>query len=405
VTYKAGTVLLLLLLFSTVSGPAFCAAQDMFSPPDNVGASKIPRFGNVRIPVLILSDNDSAARSAAQRPLFGNDLSANTFRNYWSENSLSVYDARIAPLVASLDGKLFPAGGAADKDKWFMLIADKLRALADQGVYEPAAYDISGQTNTPDGRADGMIVLVDGLRGSFNIFPDEGGETTLGNVKPGPTLIAGIDASDYDILRGFAGLMGFADMGAGPDSKGGVCLSLSGIRADENGIPLLDGYSRLRAGWAREIKIDGPVRKLFLLPSRTSGDVYTIGGDSEYYVIENRAPGGLYDPLIKSAGLAIYRINENAGPAAKPDAWQPPVMNVWPDGSFPLQIGEPFNPDHALFRHGDYIESDYSFQNPLSEKFHQLNSNWLSGEPSDISISEIDTKTHFPIISAMIGFD
>jgi hypothetical protein len=401
---KAGVALFLLLFSLSFLNPAFAAAPDMFSPPDNVGASKIPRFGNARIPVLILSGNKAVAESSARRPFFSNDLAANTFRNYWSVNSVSVYDPHIVPLISNIGKISIPESGAADKKKWISLIAQTLAGLAEQGVFEPAAYDINGQTNMPDGRMDGIIVLVEGLHEVFRISPDDKDDTAVGGVRLGPALIAGVSTSDYELLRGFAGLIGFADMSPLPDSRGGICLSLTGrpTNSPEAGFPLLDGYSRLRAGWARPVKFVGLPRKVFILPARTSGEVYTIGGDSEFFVIENRSAGGGYDSQIEKPGLAIYHIDESKTGA---DVWQPAIMNVGPDGAFHLQLGDLVKPDRLLFRDGDSLDSDYSFQNPLSEKLHQLNSNWYSGEPSDITVKDIDSKTHLPIISATIGFD
>lgn len=412
---KAGAAALLLLFLMSAGAPAEAAFRDHFAEPDDIGAAKVPRLGGSRIIILIISNNPATLERSASRSFFKNELDSDTFRNYWNVNSLYAYDPQVIVVNWGPEPASFPpappdANDPASAGEWLKFIRDNLAALAENresGGFEPMAFDINGPDRMPDGVLDGVIALVDGVEGVFPIPADASGEIKIGNVQPGPLLIAGHGASDYEILLGFAGLLGFADMGAGRDSRGGVCLSLIGNL--EEGIPLLDGYSRLRAGWANPFRIEGPAREIFLLPARTSGEVYVVGGESEYFLLENRSAGGGCDSSIDEPGIAIYHIDERkppdaakSGPAAA-DVWHPAVMNEWPDGSFPIQKGGKYSPNDALFRDGGGIAPDYKAQNPIGEKFHPLNSNWYSGEPSDIVIKNIDTRTHYPIISATIG--
>ncbi len=407
---KAGTILFLLFVFMLFAYQALAYSPDKFSPPDKTGDSKIPHFGNARIPVLIISGNDEAIRAALRRPFFSNDLEANTFRNYWHANSLSAYDTRLI---------LFePDAGAAKKplpecgqpvsetcrEEWLSLISNTLHGLAEADVFEAASFDIDGRGETPDGVFDGIIVLTDGVQGVYPLFPDKNSFPPIGDVRLGPTLLAGFDASNYELLRGFAILLGFSEM-RDDGSNAGIRMSLVGSPEpgmDEAGFPMIDGYSRLRAGWARPVKLNYPVRKVYLLPARTSGEVYIIGEDTEFFLIENRSPGGGYDTQIKNAGLAIYHIDESQ---RGKDGFGYRMMNLRPDADASTRSPKIRGADIVLFRDDSYIRSDYQSQNPVMGNTHPPNTNWFNGEPSDVTISDIDTKSYSPLISAAAGLE
>ncbi len=407
---KAGTIMFLLFICTAFACPSPAYSPDKFSEPDKIGASKIPRFGDSRIPVIIMSGDAGAVASALQRPFFSNDLEADTFRNYWHTNSLSAYDSRLflfepAPGAAK---PVFPKCGQPVSEicrkEWLSLIVNTLNRLAEADGFEAASFDINGRDETPDGFFDGIIVLADGVEGAHPLFTGKNNIPTVAGIRLGPVLLAGLDTSNYELLRGFARLLGFADMSVNEESNAGVFLSLVGNTepdANEEGLPMLDGYSRLRAGWARPVKLNNPLRKVYMLPARTSGEVYIIGGDAEFFLIENRAPGGLYDSQIKTPGLAIYHIDETP---RKKDKRALPIMNLWPDVAS-VQSGQILTSDQALFREGDYIRSDYQAQNPFDGNTHPPNTNWNSGEPSDVTIKDIDTKSHFPMISVTAGIE
>ncbi len=403
---RAGAISLLLLFFCVVAAVA-ATPYDKFSEPDEIGETKIPRFGNSRIALIIISADQRKAESIANNAFFANDLAANTFRNYWHENSLSSYDPKIVTFIVDPTGKDLPKdtvrqGPLWDK-KWQPALVDLLNSLAAEGKFEPAAFDINGEDRMPDGRFDGMIVMLDNFHASDVIFPDMKDDRAVGAVKLGPTAIVGADASNFEILRAFARTLGF-------NLHDDLALSLIGKPVDvarNAGFPMLDGFNRIRAGWARRMDIKGGIREAFLLPSGASGEIYAVSGDKskEYFILESRSGGGLYDADLHSPGIAIYHVDESRMNAAKSDVWHPVVMNVWPDGSYPMQTGDTRAPDTALFRKGDFISSDYTFQNPIGEKTHPLNTNWYSGEPSDLLIKDIDEKSHFPLISVVIGIE
>jgi hypothetical protein len=408
---RAGTLLFLLLLFFMATRPAAAAFRDHFAEPGDIGEAKIPRFGKSRIPIVIVSADAETLRKSADRALFENELRPGTFRKYWNDNSASAYDPQAIVFELARGVLSAPASAPDEKNpqsatQWLGFARDALAKLAESGAFQPAAYDINGSAGMPDGFFDGIIVLVDGLEGAYALPGDEGGVIKVNGIQLGPVLVAGTGASDYEILRGFAGLLGFADLCASAGPRGCLCLSLIG--APDGTVQPIDGYSRMRADWATKTRISGQPREIFILPSATSGQVYVIGGETEFFVLENRSSGVTPDG---KPGIAIFHVDESMLPEkskggdAKPDVWRQPVMNEWPDGSFPIQTGGIYSPEEALFGAGGALLPDYTFQNPISEKAHPLNSNWNSGEPSDIVVKDIDTTTHYPIVSATVGVE
>jgi hypothetical protein len=403
---RAGAATLLLLFFAAPS--AVCApAYGGFSPPDEIGAPKIPRIGNSRVALIVISSDAKAADAVVKRSFFSNDLDTNTFRNYWHENSLSAYDPTIVTFVVDPAGKDLPKDIARQGPMWDKkrqsALAEILNGLSADKKFEPATFDINGKDRMPDGHFDGMIVILDNLQTAYFMYPEKNDDATVVGVKLGPTVFFGAGASNFEILRGFAQLLGFTQHDE-------LCLSLLGNPIDikrDSGFPMIDGFSRLRAGWARRMDIKGGLRQVFMLPARTSGEAYVVGGEDEkeYFLIENRGPGGGYDADLRSPGLAVYHVDESRMYDSVVDVWHPVVLNLWPDSSFPIRLGLKFDSDSALFRTGDSISSDYLFQNPIDEKEHPLSTNWYGGEPSDILIKEIDTESHFPLISVVTGVE
>ncbi len=407
----AGAVWLLLLFFLVACSPALAGFSDMFAVSDDIGAMKLPRFGMSRILVL----NASGSRGGESAPLYGgffsNDLDSDTFRSYWYINSVARYDTRVYEIDADTQlnrpGECEPGG---DCREWREFVEAALLELSGSGMLDLRRFDVNGLGNMPDGWLDGVIVVTGGVEGVIPVVADEQAAAVAGDLRLGAFLVAGAGAGREEILRGFAVLLGFKEL-EGTDGRGGIALSLMGKSAGR--MPMLDAYSRLRAGWANPVVVDDRPSEIFLVPARTSGEVYVIGGDKEYFLLENRGAAMGMDEDLGPAGVAIYRVFDTAlkkwALEGKPgdgfDVWSPPVMNFWPDGSYPVQAGKYFRPEKGLFRDGDSLVPDYGFQNPLSDDDHPLNSNYLDGEPSDIAIWEIDTRTHYPLISVNIGKD
>jgi hypothetical protein len=187
----------------------------------------------------------------------------------------------------------------------------------------------------------------------------------------------------------------------------------------DKGIPLIDAYSRVKVGWADVIEAKGKPDAFRLAPAETSGQVLRIGRESEFFLMENRGPGKFFDKALKSRGLAVYHIDETTRPepgkwtfiqlvvnCLNCNEWRPLAMNEQPDGKFRIQRGAlPVQPDELLFRTGDRLKPDYLFQNVLNEDRYSLNSNWYTGEPSDIAITGIDSESALPSITLTAGYE
>ncbi|GEM_PF-1962353 len=400
----------LLFLLSAFFAPGAARADfsDFFLVGDDIGSEKAPRFGSSRILVVFAMSDPSSAPTRLLE-LFNLDAPGPTLRDYFRAASISQYDPKPEIVFVAAPQGGAPSGFPSfnEASPWRGFAMDIIERLAASGSFIPSEFDINGAEGLPDGYLDGLIIIADGVEGA-HAFP--GGVlpgAMFGAVAPGPFALAGPDASEFEILRAFARMLGFAPIPTGPDGRGGIVLSLMG--APDKGIPLIDGYSRLRAGWAKPVLIADPPRLFFLLPALDSGEIYITGGAHEFFLVENRRPASGFDTALSGPGLAVFHIDETrlAPPGSEPPdgdpVWRPVIMNKWPDASYPLQKGIPASSDDALFRDGSVFKSDYSAQNPLSDARHPLNSNFHGGEPSDFVIKDIDVSAHFPMITVTLG--
>ncbi len=366
------------------------------------GQQAIPANGRVTIPVIEVLFPGDAPRSTVDMSFFSNKLNAITFRNYWHTNSNGKYDPRtmVARHLSEDSSSAEKLNDAATRKEELIDIAETMLGdLIAQQELAPASLDSTGVSFMPDGWTDGLILIVPGLDGAAPVVPGNRGKKFFQKLSLGPFLAVGPETGKEEILKGFSRLLGLQSIGV--DCT--VCLSLCASTNDD--LLILDAYSRMKAGWVDVLGLDGPPGTALILPSRTTGKIYRIGAGKEYFLIENRSPGKFTDIKIGEPGLAIYHVDENAATHGKRlDTWRPRVVNESPDASFPLQNNEVCRQSECLFREGDSFVPDYENQNAPSEHYHPLNSNYYSGEPSDIIIEDIDTKNHFPIIRAVIGY-
>jgi hypothetical protein len=408
---KTGAASLLFLLCAFFAPQAARADfSDFFFVGDDIGSAKIPRFGSSRI-LVVFATSAPAAAPTRLLDLFGIDAPGPALRDYFRAASISQYDPK--PEIAFVAAPRVPVPSGiprfGEDSPWRGFALEILEHLAASESFVPAEFDINGADGTPDGYLDGIIIVADGVVGAHAFPGDVLPGAKFGIVALGPFVLAGPDASEFEILRAFARALGFAPISPGPDGRGGGVLSLMG--APDKGIPLIDGYSRLRAGWAKPILVADSPRLFFILPALDSGEIYITGGAHEFFLVENRRPASGLDTSLSGPGLAVFHIDETrlvspgSEPADSDPVWRPVIMNKWPDASYPLQRGLPAASDDALFRDGVVFKSDYSAQNPLSDKRHPLNSNFHSGEPSDFVIKDIDVSAHFPMITATMGIE
>ena len=392
--------LLSVFVAALLAAIAFCspaaAVDALYSPVAPApGSRAIPSRGQVRIPVIFLAGALTPAEQKDYMSFFSNSLDSHTFRNYWYVNSRGKYDVRChaveRPAPEASTGPEETPGAPPAGDGWYGYFSSVVAGLAAEEVLRPELFDSAGPGTLPDGWMDGAIVFGPGFTGATAVFPPDEPGGAKSAVKPGPFVAAGPDATASDVLRAFAELLGF---------RGDTCLSI--LSPADKGFPLLDAYNRTAAGWAEVMEVKGTAQNVLLLPALASGKVYRFGGEKEYFLVENRGPAEGYDLSLLSPGLAVYHIIESAPRTATSSLkWYTRVVNVAPEDPVSLQPPERCIPDSFLFREGQELKPDYLDQNPAGGSRRPANSNWSSGEPSDLVIRNVDTISHYPIITAL----
>ena len=423
-------VLFVSVFFCALSAaPCLAGFDDQFIESDDVGQNKVPHLGYSRILVIpVVIDELGDPPMGTWESFFRNDLDAFTFKNYWHTNSLGEYETDVTLLDPIHYAKCpLPAdkfknckvlrGDVNALQPGIDFIKDLLgRAQKERGV-NFADYDINGPDRVADGWADGILVMTNadftGVALPVSLFKS----IKFDDIKIGAVAFAALDDQAVIPVHEFGHLLGFGDLYHEHKRDRGLYLSLMGEY--DKGIPLLDAYSRIKVGWADVVQAQGAPQEYRLAPAETSGQVLRIGGDSEYYLVENRGPGAFFDKGLSSRGLAVYHVDESTRPepgkwtfiqlvvnCLNCNEWRPLVMNMQPDGKFRIQRGVlPVQPTEILFRAGDALKPDYMFQNALTEDRWSLNSNWYTGEPSDITINGIDDTGHLPAITVQVGYD
>jgi M6 family metalloprotease-like protein len=427
---QARLIPVLVLLFAAIlSAPCAAGFDDQFIEPHDIGQNKVPHMGYSRvlvIPVVIDELGDPAL--SGWEAFFRNDLEAMTFKNFWHVNSVARYEVDTTLLepvhyakcplpTDTFPGCKVPRGDVKALQPGIDFIKDLLtRVQKEQGV-NFADYDINGPDYTADGWVDGILVMTNadftGIALPVSFFKN----MKLDGTKIGAVAFAALDDHPVIPIHEFGHLLGFGDLYHEHKRDRGLYLSLMGEY--DRGIPLIDAYSRIKIGWADVVEAEGAPQEFRLAPAETSGQVLRIGGDSEFYLVENRGPGKFFDKGLSGRGLAVYHVDESTRPepgkwtfiqlvidCLNCNEWHPLAMNMPPDGRFRIQRGElPVQPGELLFGTGDKLMPDYMFQNVLTEYRYSLNSNWYSGEPSDIAIFDIDNRTHLPAITVKAGIE
>lgn len=406
------------LIFATAS---FAGFDDQFTESNDIGENKIPHVGLSHVLIIpVIVKGGPKIDMDRWNAFFENKLDAFTFRNFWSVNSLGRYDVQVTfiepitydscPLPKEFKDCAIKRGDTNALKPGIKILTEILsRARDDRGV-RFRDFDVNGPDEAPDGWDDGILVLSNmdfgGIAFPLSLFK----RTSIDGVKIGGVAVACLKDDEVVALHEFGHLLGFGDLYHENERNRGLHLSLMGEYTKSP--PLLDAYSRMKIGWADVVQPGPGDHSVRLAAAETTGRVIRVGGPKEFFLIENRRPGKFFDRNLSRPGLAIYHIDENKLPrpgrfafiqllqhCLNCDTWHPLIMNVPPDGLFAVQFGLKPKNDSLLFRTGDSFLPDYSSQNPPSVDEHPLNSNWYSGEPSDIAIHNIDSDGHLPAIT------
>ncbi|MBS1153109.1 MAG: putative protease, partial [Myxococcaceae bacterium] len=271
--------------------------------------------------------------------------------------------------------------------------------------------DVNGKKGVADGYADGVMVLLNVPFGgvafpiSFfnrddNLNGGTGGAFVVDGVKIPHIAIAGY-SNHWVMIHEFGHLLGLTDLYDESNQYDGLHLSWMGAWSYDSAIPLPDAETRWRLRWANWHQVSGRQR-VIIKPVETSGEVWRLGTGDEYFLIENRGPGGRFDRGVSTRGLAVFHVDRGIKTlkgeegrfvdrllsCVNCDPWHPYIMWVQADGLFDLQLNGKPNSANDLFRDGDELKPAGGGL-PLSAANRQLSSNFYSGLTSGYAISGI----------------
>lgn len=194
----------------------------------------------------------------------------------------------------------------------------------------------------------------------------------------------------------------------------GLKYSLMGSHG--TGFSQLDGFSRMRIGWAKPIEVNGTMR-VVIPPVKDTGVVYYFRSGNEMFIVENRGPDDQFDGQFTRNGLAVYHVDLYREPDPSPfgvifmllnclncNDWHPFVMNEQADGLFELQMGVTGTiPDNDLFHTGGQFLPGPVSEAPISRTNLVFDSNTYDGYYSGFSITDIDSDSQAPNIVATLS--
>lgn len=426
---------------------------DLYANPNDVGESKVPRFGRSRVLVLPIEIRTGAAAHVNRGELvrFFEQASDSDLRfpSYFAAQSKGRFtpEATVAPTMF-FERCPDELGGGCDLDatdlNMLKVATGLLRTIidrADRGCWESAheceaataidfsEFDVNGVRAAADGFADGVVVVSAmaeaGLTvpvastndGGDNLAGGTGGAFVVDGVKVSQVALAASATSPgQSSLREFGHLLGLAALDQNrrwaelhPELKyGGLHGSRMGVSAGADG-DFFDAESRYRLGWA-DVQVVSGRKVIQLRPAAQGGDVVKLGlqqrdGRREYFLAEVRASTGPYDGFFRTVdgkplvGLSLYRIDWSEGPGASYvpqlveclncNPWRPFIMNVQADRRFDVQEGQPLVPEWDLFLEND-VFADARNTAPFSRDNKVWGANWYDGTASGIAVKVLD---------------
>lgn len=408
--------------------------MDHFVVRDDVGVHKAPSLGPAELLVIPVDVGGHPPIDYDRLNRFFTGSDANGFVKYWETASLGRYrpHVTIGPAIrfasCPLPAAQFPSCMVARGDiavfaAGIDLIRDAVRFSNDDGV-DFAKLDVNGRRGAADGWADGVMLITNVPFGGIafpigyfnrgdNLAGGTGGPLIVDGVKIGHVAIAGYD-DVYVMVHEFGHLLGLTDLYDESSTYPGLQFSLMGAWGYDPNIPLHDAESRFRLRWGNWHQVQGRQR-VRIGPAEATGEVWRLGTGDEYFLIENRGTGGVFDRSFAARGLVVYHVDRRVklkGEEGKfldrildcvnCDRFHPYIMNLQGDGRFDLQADNLAVPDYEndLFRDGDSLGPD-SAGTPLSADYQVASTNWYSGMPSGISISGITVTAEGPIIATL----
>ncbi len=393
--------------------------MDHFVMREDVGPRKAPYLGDARLLLIPVEVAGFPPLDAVALERFFSPEDPTGFVRYFETASLGRYRPRVtvAPKVAygecPLPADRFPGCVVARGDiNAFTAGMDMMREVVkrtrDAG-FSFAPFDVNGRRGAADGWIDGVMVLTNvpfgGIAFPFayfnrgdNLAGGTGGPLVVDGVKIGHFAIAG-ESDVLVMVHEFGHLLGLTDLYDEAGRYDGLHLSFMGAWHYDAKIPLPDAETRWRLRWADWHQVQGRQR-VRLLPAETSGQVYRVGIGDEYFLVENRGPGGTFDRGVPERGLAVFHVDRTVKlggvegnfvnrilDCVNCDAWRPYVRLVQADGRFDIEKNQAVGPGD-LFTDGAFLRPDERGL-PVSKDNQVNSSNLYSGAVSGFRLDDV----------------
>jgi M6 family metalloprotease-like protein len=394
--------------------------MDHFVVREDVGPRKSPYLGRSKLLLIPVEVAGAAPLDLEAIGRFFSPEDPDGFVAYYRTASLGRYlpEVTVAPLVrfdsCPLPAAQFPdckvqRGDITAFTAGMDMIRDIVR-LTDQAGVDFSEFDVNGKKGAKDGFADGVMILTNvpfgGLAFPFayfnrddNLAGGTGGPLVVDGTRITHVAIAG--KSNLQVMvHEFGHLLGLTDLYDEGRTYDGLHLSFMGSWGYDPKIPLPDAETRYRLRWANLVQVNGSGRHR-IGPVESSGEVYRLGSGGEYFLVENRGPGGQFDGEFTHRGLVVYHVDRTVKLRGEEgrfvdrildcvncDPWRPYIRIVEADGRFDLAAGK--RPDYAadLFRDGSTFGPNPT-GTPLSALYQVQSSNLYSGAVTNIGIRDI----------------
>lgn len=395
--------------------------MDHFVTREDVGPHKAPYLGPSEIVLIPIEVKGFPPLDIASlEAFFGPDFKGG-FVDFYQTASLQRFKPHVTvaqkvvfetcPLPVALFPKCeIPRGDISAFAAGLDMIRETMRRAKEQGT-DFSKFDVNGRKGVPDGWADGVMLLANvpfgGIAFPFGYFNRAdnlagamGGPLVVDGVKIPHVAIAG-HSNPWVMIHEFGHLLGLTDLYDDSNKYDGLHLTWMGAWSYDDAVPLPDAETRWRLRWANWHQVSGRQR-VIVAPAEKSGEVWRLGTGDEYFLVENRGPGGRFDRRVSTRGLAVFHVDRTLKQlrgeegrfvdrilnCVNCDAWHPYIMWLQADGLFEVQSnGKPDYPND-LFRDGDALKPSAG-AGPFSQANHPLSSDFYSGQPSGISITAI----------------
>ena len=393
--------------------------MDHFVVREDVGPHKAPYLGDAQLIIIPIEVAGFPPIDEVALQQFFSPDDPNGFVKYYETASLGRYRPRVtvAPKVryasCPLPAAMFPTCEVVRGDlSAFTAGMDMMREAVkktDEAGFDFTPFDVNGRKGTADGWLDGVMLITNvkfgGIAFPFAFFNQGAnlagglsGPLIVDGLKVGHFAVAG-ESDQFVMVHEFGHLLGLTDLYDESNKYDGLYLSVMGTWGYDPNIPLPDAETRFRLRWGQWHQVQGRER-VIIHPAETTGEVYRLGTGDEYFLIENRGPGGAFDRALPERGLAVFHVDRTVKLGGEEgqfvqrildcvncNPWHPYIRLLQADGLFEIERNGRFGAGD-LFTTGKFLRPD-----PRAISVSALNqsnsSNFYSGAVSELKIDDV----------------